>query len=121
MNDLSKFLDNSDLNLDSKFNIIIKGYAGISPSIVYSKKYYPIIYRLIPIIQISNFGWDISTLEHYGISATNAKDYCGEPKNKQILLDSYYHTIQKYKFNNEVCYIISHKDITKHKEMYKSR
>ncbi|RDU64791.1 glucosyltransferase domain-containing protein [Helicobacter sp. MIT 14-3879] len=112
VNDLAKHLKESDKNLDSKFNIDFIGFAGATPNIKYAKEQYPIIKRLIPIIQ-GKANWGVAALEHYSISATtiNCSTIIKYTKKPKILTNNYYHKIIRYEHRAKVCYIVDFKNI----------
>ena len=118
LNDLGKFLNTSHMDIESKFNIKTTGNAGVNPVIAKSKKQYPIIDRLVPILQ-NEWSWSLAALDNFGITGSDANKDCEKYSSTQILIDTYFHKIESFKPNsNTTCFIITYKNITDHKSNF---
>ncbi len=117
LNDLGKFINTGHMNINSTFNIQVLGNSGVNPVIAKSQIHYPLIKRLTPNLQ-HEWDWSIAAFDNYGLSAT-ANDECKDSKNKKILIDTYFHTIESSNPNvNQTCFFVTYKNITDYKSNF---
>ncbi|RAX55184.1 hypothetical protein CCY99_00360 [Helicobacter sp. 16-1353] len=126
-NDLGKFLDNSQLNDFKYFNIRISGNAGDSSSVALLKEHYPLMERLVPVVQ-NSWSWSYTALLQYGVYALEDRDCVvyensARAANKiELLSNTYFHKIERFKIdrefkngemrNEKTCYVTTYKDLS---------
>lgn len=110
-NDLANVLRSNDLNLDSKFNIPIYDNSGLSPFIINSRKHYPLIERIIPNSFSQTNYIERYLLAKYGIFSDMNKNNCAKLVQNgakvSLLVDNYYHKIERINDNVNTCYKIT--------------